>query len=116
MIIIAGRIEFGTQEERDAACVASAALQMATRDDEPGCKAYSFGTDPVDPTIMQVYELWEDEPTLAAHFEHENYFNMRALLGEMGIVGAETSKFRCDLQEPVYDESHTPRANFFTDV
>lgn len=114
MIIIAGRIEFGNEEQRNAACAASASLQQATRDDEPGCKAYSFAPDPCDATIMQVYELWDDEPSLGAHFEHENYFNMRALLGEMGIVGAETHKFRCDLQEPVYDDTHTPRADFFT--
>ena len=114
MIIIAGRIEFGTQEQRDAACVASAPLQQASRDDEPGCRAYCFAPDPCEGTIMQVYELWDDEASLAAHFEHENYFNMRTLLGEMGIVGADNNKYRCDLEEPVYDETRTARADFFT--
>lgn len=114
MIIIAGTIEFGDQSQRDAACAASAPLQQATRDDEPGCRAYCFAADPCEPTIIQVYELWDDEASLAAHFEHENYFNMRSLLGAGGIVGADNSKFRCDLKEPVYDDTRTPRADFFT--
>jgi quinol monooxygenase YgiN len=114
MIIIAARIEFGTKDQRDAACEASAPLQQATRDDEPGCEAYCFAADPCDDTIMQVYELWNGEASLAAHFEHENYFNLRALLGEMGIIGADDNKYRCDLKEPVYDESRIARADFFT--
>ena len=114
MIIIAGEIEFGSEEARDQACAESAALQQATRDDEPGCRSYCFGNDPCRPTIMQVYELWDDEASLAAHFEHENYLNMRTLLGQSGLVGAVTHKYRCDIEEPVYDETHTPRADFFT--
>ena len=114
MIIIAGQIEFADQKSRDAACVESASLQQATRDEEPGCRAYCFAADPCEPTIMQVYELWDDEPSLAAHFEHQNYFNMRELLGTKGIVGADNNKFRCDLKEPVYDDSRTARADFFT--
>jgi len=115
MIIIAGRIEFATTEQRDNACEISAPLQQATRDDEPGCRAYCFAADPCDPTIMQVYELWDDEASLAAHFLHDNYFNMRTLLGEAGIVGADNNKFRCDLKEPVYDDTGVAKANFFTE-
>ena len=114
MIIIAGEIEFGSEAQRNEACAKSAPLQQATRDDEPGCRAYIFGPDPCRPTIMGVYELWDDEASLAAHFEHENYHNMRQLLGESGIVGADNNKFRCDLKEPVYDDTRTARADFFT--
>ena len=114
MIIIAGEIEFGTEEQRNAALAKSAPLQQATRDDEPGCRAYVFSGDPCQPTIMSVYELWDDEASLAAHFHHENYHNMRLMLGEMGIVGADNNKFRCDLKEPVYDDTRTARADFFT--
>ena len=42
---------------------------------------------------------------------------MRAALGATGIVGGFNEKFRCDLREPVYDDSQTPRvprADFFT--
>ena len=114
MIIIAGTIEFVDQAARDAVCEASVALQQAPRDEEPGCRAYCFAPDPAQPTVVQVYELWDDEASLAAHFQHENYFNMGKLLRESGMVGADNRKYRCDLSEPVYDTEHVPRADFFT--
>lgn len=114
MIIIAGYIDFTDEAARNAAVEASQPLQQATRDDEPGCGAYCFAADPCVANRVQVYELWDDEASLAAHFEHENYFGMRTMLGEMGLTGADNKKFRVDLAEPVYDDTRTPRADFFT--
>jgi hypothetical protein len=39
---------------------------------------------------------------------------MGGALRDCGIVGADNKKYRCDLAEPVYDDTHTPRADFFT--
>ena len=114
MIIIAGTIDFADADSRNNAVVLSQPLQQATRDKEAGCLAYCFAPDPCVDTRMQVYELWDTEASLAAHFEHENYFNMRAALGAAGITGADNDKFRCDLREPVYADTMTPRADFFT--
>jgi len=114
VIIIAGEIDFDTKANRDKAVKLGTPLQQASRDDEPGCLAYCFAPDPCNDTRVQVYELWQDEASLAAHFEHENYFNMRNTLGECGIIGADNNKYRVDLKEPVYDDTRTPRADFFT--
>ena len=114
MIIIAGEIDFDTAANRDRAVELGRSLQQATRDDEPGCLAYCFSADPCVATRVLVYELWADEASLAAHFEHPNYVNMRTMLGDCGIVGADHNKYRCDLREPVYDDTRTPRADFFT--
>lgn len=114
MIIIAGTIDFDRVENRDRAIELGRPLQQATRDEESGCEAYCFAPDPCVDTRIQVYELWVDEASLAAHFEHPNYVNMRDTLGACGIVGADTDKYRCDLREPVYDDTRTPRADFFT--
>ena len=114
MIIIAGTIDFDTPQNRDRAVDIGRPLQQSTRDDEPGCEAYCFAPDPCIDTRVQVYELWADEGSLAAHFQHENYIRMRDMLGQCGIVGADTAKYRCDLSEPVYDDTRTPRADFFT--
>jgi quinol monooxygenase YgiN len=112
VIIIAGEIDFDTAANRDQAIELGRPLQQATRDDEPGCVSYCFAPDPCIDTRVQVYELWEDEASLAAHFGHENYFNMRTTLGDCGIVGADTNKYRIDAKEPVYDATFTPRADF----
>jgi hypothetical protein len=39
---------------------------------------------------------------------------MLGLLGKYGVTSAEVSKFRVDLEEPVYDPEGRPRADFFT--
>lgn len=114
MIIIAGVIDLADPSRVDEAIEKATPLQQATRDNEPGCHAYVFSRDPCVAGRIAVYELWEDEASLAAHFKHENYFNMREMLGEFGLAGADNNKYRVDHKEPVYDETMTPRADFFT--
>lgn len=114
MIVISAAIDFATPEDRDRAVAASIELQQATRDEEPGCLAYCFAADPCVPTRVQVYELWADQASLALHFEHPNYLNMRNQLGSSNMVAAESRKYRVDHSEPVYDSTWTPRADFFT--
>ena len=113
MIIIAGTIDV-RPERREDCLVATVPLQKATREQEPGCLAYCFAADPVVDGRIQVYELWADQASLAAHFTHPNYLNMRACLGGFGLLGADNRKYRVDHREPVYDETRTPRADFFT--
>lgn len=114
MIIIAGTIDLADPSKIDDVMAKAIPLQQATRDDEPGCLAYCFAPDPCVDGRIQVYELWEDEATLAAHFEHENYFNMGGMLRDAGLAGSDNNKYRVDASEPVYDPTHTPRADFFT--
>jgi quinol monooxygenase YgiN len=114
VIIIAGTIDLAP-EGRDACLAASAPLQAATRRDEPGCLAYCFAADPVEPGRIQVYELWTDQASLAAHFHHENYLAMRTMFAEHRITGADNKKYLVTRSEPVYDATRTPRADFFTE-
>ena len=113
-IFIGGTIDLDDPSERADFLVASAAHQLATRNDEPGCLEYVFSADPCVENRVIVSEQWEDQASLAAHFQHENYFNMGGALRDCGIIGADNRKYRVDLSEPVYDDTHTARADFFT--
>ena len=113
MIVVVANIEID-QAKRDACVAASVPIQKATRDDEPGCMAYCFGPDPVESNRLQVYELWTDEASLAAHFLHPNYHAMRKMFNDFGPIKAVSRKFLTTLDEPVYDATFTPRADFFT--
>ncbi len=113
MIIIAAQIDFASQAARDSAVRESASVQQATRDEEPGCQAYCFAADPCAPTRIQVYELWDDGPTLAAHFKHKNYEDMKAVLGRHGITGNWNRMYLAEDDEPVYDPEGLPRETFF---
>jgi quinol monooxygenase YgiN len=115
MIIIAGTIDFVSQEHRDGVVAAAAEMQQSTRDTEPGCIAYSFAADSSVSNRVQVYECWADQASLAAHFLHPNFSGMREILGRFERLGpSAVAKYRCDLSEPVYDADRRPRADFFT--
>ncbi len=113
MIIIAGIIDLDP-DQLDACIIAATPIQKATREEEPGCLAYCFAPDPVVGGRIQVYELWKDQESLAAHFTHPNYLSMRSMFGEYGLRKADNKKYRVDKSEPVYDQTRTPRADFFT--
>ena len=113
-IIIAGTIDLADPGRRDEALERARVLQQKTRDEEPGCLAYVFAADPCVEGRLVVHELWQDEASLAAHFAHRNYLEMRRALGAIGLKDASNKKYRVDLSEPVYDASSKPRADFFT--
>lgn len=97
---------------RDALVAASAPLQAATRVDEPGCLVYCFAADPVRADLIQVYELWADEASLAAHFDHPNYAALRTMLNQAGLASAVSRKLRIDATSPVYGPDRRPTAMF----
>lgn len=112
LIAVEAAIVLSDPSKRAALLEASAPLQKATRDDEPGCLVYCFAADPVQPELIQVYELWEDEASLAAHFEHPNYLAMREMLNSAGLASATSRKLRIDATAPVYGADRRPSASF----
>ena len=115
MIVVTAILDFANQEDRDKAVALSAPVQMATRQDEPGCHAYCFAADPSVPNRIQVYELWEDGPSLVAHFKHPNYTAMVEVLRGVGITYTENQAYHVDKQMPVYHEDGSPRDSFWDD-
>lgn len=111
MIAIAGTITLPA-ERRAGALESTAALQQATRDDEPGCQAYVFSADPLRPDTIVVFELWTDAASLDAHFQHANYHDMRVQLGQSGMTGANVQKYRIDAAAPVYNAQRIATASF----
>lgn len=114
LIAIAGTIDFATPEGRDAAIRESAMGQAFARELVPGCLAYSFSADPLVDTRVVVNELWANEEALAGYFVHPNYLGIRQAFVANGRVLSSVTKMRINLREPVYDDTHTPRADFFT--
>ena len=112
MIVIAGWIELDPNKRDQGLIDAKPYIDAAL--EEPGCRAYTWTADVQVPNRIWVYELWDDEDSLAFHFAEAPYKDMGAHLGICGITGSEISKFRVDLEEPVYDPTGTPRADFFT--
>jgi quinol monooxygenase YgiN len=115
MIIVVAALEFDNQADRDHAVAITADVQMATRVEEAGCRDYCFAPDPSVPTRIQVYELWEDSDSLAAHFNHPNYLQMVELLQNANIRQSINQAYLVERSEPVYGPNGERKTAFFAD-
>ncbi|MCP5180501.1 MAG: antibiotic biosynthesis monooxygenase [Pseudomonadales bacterium] len=115
MIIVVAALEFHNQADRDRAAAITADCQMATRVEEAGCRDYCFAPDPSVPTRIQVYELWEDSDSLAAHFTHPNYLKMVELLHGANIKESINQAYLVERGEPVYGPNGEKKKQFFAD-
>ena len=115
MIIVVAALEFENQSDRDRAVDVTRAVQMATRVEETGCRDYCFAADPSVPTRVQVYELWDDSDSLAAHFTHPNYAKMVELLSSANVKQSINQAYLVERGEPVYGPKGEKKSSFFAD-
>ena len=113
MIIVVAALGFANQQDRDRAVAITADVQLATRNEERGCRDYCFAADPSVPTRIQVYELWEDSASLAAHFKHENYQQMVDLLSTANVKESVNQAYLVERGEPVYGLNGERKTTFF---
>ena len=112
MIVVEAVIALVDPGRREACLATSVPVQRAPREEEPGCLVYCFAADPVVDGRIQVYELWDGPESLAAHFEHANYREMRTLLAGFGLARAVSRKHLVTRSAPVYDADRRPTAGF----
>lgn len=79
---------------------------------QPGCIHYSWSADLNNPSRVNVFEEWECEDNLASHFAGPQYVGMIAHLGQCGLLGAVSAKYRVDAEGPVYGADGKPTEKF----
>lgn len=91
MIVVAGDI---VVEPDSIPAAAGAAREMAeaTRA-EPGCISYRFYQSIEDDTVFHVFEEWESEEALSAHFETPHMAQFRARLSDLSIRSRDVKKY-----------------------
>lgn len=47
-----------------------------SRETEPGCRQFDVCRDPADPSLFFLYELYDDEPAIAAHLQSPHFLSM----------------------------------------
>jgi quinol monooxygenase YgiN len=75
MLVIAGTVKVKPEMRAEAV---RAALKMArASQQESGCVSYGFSADLEDPNTFLIFEQWENEAALMAHFQtpHMAEFN-----------------------------------------
>lgn len=80
MIIVAGTAPI-QPGKRDEALAVALEMQQATQA-EAGCIEYRFYIDPMDDNALFVFEIWESDAALAAHFETPHMATFRERMPE----------------------------------
>ena len=70
MIVVIGEFRIPPDHASEAS-VAMARVIAASRG-EPGCRAYSYAEDVLEPGLFRVSEAWESREALSAHFATEH--------------------------------------------
>jgi quinol monooxygenase YgiN len=83
------RIQPGKRDE-----AISAAITMATATEtEPGNISYTFSQDLNDPDVFHLFEEWDDDESLAAHFTLPHMTDFVVALGEVLDGDMPTTKY-----------------------
>lgn len=91
MIVITGEFELHPEDVWPAS---SAMVKMMEASGvEPGCRAYRFYADLLNPRRFRIYEEWTDEASLKAHFETEHMAEFQRKLKEFRVMSRKVKRF-----------------------
>ncbi len=91
MLIVTGLITIAPE---DAGAAREAALEMmAETAKEDGCISYRFYEDIGAPGVFRVYEEWQSDAALEAHFAAPHMARFRAALGELKLISRAVEAF-----------------------
>jgi quinol monooxygenase YgiN len=79
-------------ESLDAAREPMARVVMATRA-EPGCVKYAYASEPGDPGLIHVSEVWESQAALDAHFATTHMKQWQAERAGLGLSDRQITAY-----------------------
>ncbi|MCH7788176.1 MAG: antibiotic biosynthesis monooxygenase [Acidobacteria bacterium] len=91
MIIIAGSLTLNPAKRADALAVA-APLMTATHQ-EDGCIEYVMYADPNDDTKIGIFERWESEDALKAHFASPHMAEFQGKVGDFEVSAMDVTRY-----------------------
>ena len=99
MLVIAGRIQIDAAN-RESAITAAVEVMEATRR-EKGCISYTFSTDLSDPGGFHIFEEWESQEALDAHFKTPHMAEFQAKVGKLGVREMKAQRYEVSSVGPV---------------
>jgi len=91
MLIICGTVTIDPAK-RPALETAFDKMRAATLK-EPGCLAYQIYLDRTDPGTVLLFEKWESDAALGAHFTTPHMAEFGKALGAAGVRGSDVKKY-----------------------
>lgn len=87
-------------EKLDEALRAMAIMSQCS-EAEPGCTRYRFGQDLLNPSIIHLTEVWEDEAALKAHFVAPHSSAFSSVLRECLLALPEATRYDVESSGPL---------------
>lgn len=81
MIVI--RASMKVKPGKEEAALAAFRATMAGSRAEAGCVEYRFTADLEESGVHHILEIWEDEPSLIAHFQGQAFKSFMAVMGDL---------------------------------
>jgi quinol monooxygenase YgiN len=91
MLIVAGEIEIDPGRREEAVTAARQVMEATRR--EPGCITYTFSADLVEPGRFRIFEEWESQAALDAHFATPHMATFSAKVGGLGVRAMRIQKY-----------------------
>jgi quinol monooxygenase YgiN len=98
VLLVLGTIRL-PPENLEAARGAMAQMIRASRD-EPGCIDYAYAEDVLQPGLIRVTEIWQDQAVLDAHFASPHIAAWRAAWPDLGIGDRELTAYEVAAVRP----------------
>jgi len=99
MILVLGTVRLAP-DKLEAARPAMRKMVEASRA-EPGCIAYGYAQDVLDPATIHVVEKWRDRAALKAHFATAHMAEWRGVMGGLGLSGRDLKVFETNEGTPI---------------
>jgi len=99
MLIIAGTISIDPANREIAASAANQMMEATLK--EPGCAAYTISGDLSDPGSLHLFEEWQDQAALDAHFASPHMATFQEAIGKVGVRSMTVSKYEVSSKGPL---------------
>lgn len=99
MLLVAGTFRI-RPEDRDAA-VAAMQWMMAETAKEDGCVSYTFSADLSDPAVFHLFEEWDSDAHLQAHFVAPHMPEFQAKLQDLGPIVRSLDRYDDPTKAPL---------------
>ncbi len=91
MLVVSGEIRVAP-ESRATAVAAAIKVEQATRQ-ESGCLSYTFYSDLEDPNVLRIFEEWETEAALGAHFKTPHIAQFRSDMAQLKVLSRQIKRY-----------------------
>lgn len=99
MLVIAGHIRLDPNK-REGAVAAAKVMMEATRKEE-GCAAYVFSADFEDDGVFRIFEQWESQEALDAHFKAPHMAAFQKAIPSFGIQEMSLQRYEVSSVGPL---------------